>query len=64
LKSFGAGFLQSLADYYYQKKNKSKGKVRDLQREGAEQASLYCKVKMHYWAQGKATQGEKLIDLN
>jgi hypothetical protein len=37
---------------------------KNLQREGAEEAPLYCNQKMHYWRQGKTTQGKKLIDLN
>jgi hypothetical protein len=37
---------------------------KEKQREGAEEAPLYCKQKTHYWRQGKTTQGEVLIDLN
>ncbi len=35
---------------------------RNLQREGAEEASLYQKQKTHFWRQGKTTQGKKFID--
>jgi putative hemolysin len=38
------------------------GRDRNLQREIAEEASLYCKQKTYYLRQRKTTQGNKLVD--
>jgi hypothetical protein len=73
LKSFGAGLLQSLTDSDDQKKERQnfafkkqrEGRDKNLQIEGAEEASLYCKEKTHYCRQAKkTTKGKRLIDLN
>ncbi len=71
MKSFGYGLIQSLTDSDNQKKKgkffisikQREGRDKNLQREGAEEAPIYCKEKTHYWRQvKKTTKCKKKID--